>query len=663
MKNRQIPSLKTMLLGPLLIFVLLFLPTVIYFTLSFQSKYFALRQKIDLDAQITKDILELNRIRNWSQEALLLYRVTKDTRYVERLEIWNNERIEILNKLSEHGPLLGDLHSYFIDGNREIRFLETQIIGAIQRNQFYFADRALTRFSAIYNINGARLSDLSRKVQNNLREDEKRLSWLVDRSLFFVLVLLGFTMLSFWVILAFYHKQLLGPLKTLHQGFRTLTTGNLDITLRDDHAPREIDEMIYDFNQMSAALKTSQQELTKAREQALRAAKIKSDFLSNMSHEIRTPMNAIVGMTDLLAEASLPSDISSYVRVVQDSSQLLLNIVNDILDYSRLESGHVQLDQTSFDPLLMSRRVSRVIETLAQKKNLQFKFEFAGEENIPLTGDIKRVEQILLNLLGNAVKFTDKGYVTLSVQATYTPTDCSLDFVIQDSGVGIPQESLVEIFDRFSQSDTSITRRFGGSGLGLAIVKQLVTLMDGKIHVESTLGKGSKFIVNLTLPRAALHLVENDKISSNTTTLPDHFNLLLVDDSMDNQLLILSYLKKTKCSIDTAQNGEEAFRLFQENSYDLVLMDMQMPIMDGYTATKYIRSFETQQVKPRTPIIALTAFALKEEINKSLGAGCDAHLIKPIRKNDFFVAISNHISVSPNLRQTSRPQETLNAPQ
>ncbi len=385
-------------------------------------------------------------------------------------------------------------------------------------------------------------------------------------------------------------------------------------------------------------------ELKQAKAAAESASRTKSDFLASMSHEIRTPMNAIMGISDLLAKTGLTPEQDKYVQIFRRAGDNLLNLINDILDLSKVEASQLELERTDFSLLDLVDKVTEIITVRAREKGLALTCEIAPDVPTGLIGDPTRLRQVLMNLLGNAIKFTETGAVSLKVTLDDDlAVPAGLRFTISDTGIGISSEKLGRVFERFVQADSSTTRRFGGSGLGLTICKRLVELMGGRIWAESVLDQGSRFAFTAPFEiwaEANGGASAPSDAGSDTVLAP--LRILLVEDFEDNRLITMAYLEDTPYQIEVAENGVIACEKFTANTFDLVLMDRQMPAMDGLTATRRMRFWEQENARASTPIIALTASALKGDREKCLAAGCTAFLTKPIKQAALLQAIKDH---------------------
>jgi signal transduction histidine kinase/CheY-like chemotaxis protein len=384
-------------------------------------------------------------------------------------------------------------------------------------------------------------------------------------------------------------------------------------------------------------------ELEEQKQKAETATAFKSQFLANMSHEIRTPMNAVVGMSNLLRQTNLDNTQKDYLQKIQSSSKILLNIINDILDLSKIEAGKIELENIDFNIQDVVQNIQDIISYKVLEKNIEFSIQNnLDKEHQVFFGDPFRLGQILLNLLTNAVKFTHKGKVELII-SNYQNEQLSFDVI--DTGVGLSQTQIEKLFKSFSQADLSTTRKYGGTGLGLTISKEIAKLMNGDINVTSEKDKGSIFHVDVKLPLGDIQnikYISKDQITKLEQELHtlQNSSILLVEDNSINQEIIVSLLKPYNIFVEVANDGQEGLELFEKNSsqYDLILMDIHMPRLDGYEATKIIR-----QQNKTIPIIALSANVLKVDIEKTKAIGMNDYLMKPIEIDKFFTLLLEYI--------------------
>ena len=389
-----------------------------------------------------------------------------------------------------------------------------------------------------------------------------------------------------------------------------------------------------------AYLEEARKEALQAKETAEKASQAKSEFLAMISHEIRTPMNGVIGLTDLMLYSEPSTSQRGYLEMIKSSSTALLDIINEILDFSRIETGTLSLSNAPFCLQTLLQETLTPLKLRATEKTLTLDWHI--EPNVPrfLEGDAGRLRQVLINLVGNAIKFTETGDIHITVrrqEPEHHPDTASVCFSVRDTGIGIPVAKQASIFQPFQQADSSIARRYGGTGLGLTISSQLIQMMGGKLQVKSQLGQGSVFhfhvVYRIATPATAPCATQTIPVApSPRATLHSHkrpLNILLAEDNRVNRLLAVRLLNKAGHQVITAENGHEAVSGWSEQRPDVVLMDMQMPVMDGLEATLHIRRHEQHASLPRTPIIALTANAMHSDREKCLAVGMDDFISKP----------------------------------
>jgi len=401
-------------------------------------------------------------------------------------------------------------------------------------------------------------------------------------------------------------------------------------------------------------------ELLTARRDAESANKAKSEFLANMSHEIRTPLNALMGAVEIIKDNHRHGEEREIIDMLNVNSKILLTTINDIIDISKIEAGKIDMEHIEFDLKTLIKNTCRVVEGRAREKGLTLYRYFEPDLPAIVKGDPTLLQQVFINLAGNAVKFTLRGEV--SIRCGYGQKDASeFLFSVSDTGIGIPENKQEKIFEGFTQADASTTREFGGTGLGLTISKKFVELMGGRIWVKSSPGLGSTFYFTAKLEKVTkteAHRLSDQAEKHHENKAPvfsvsNPAHILLVDDYVHNRTIIMQYLKDTPLIIDIAKNGSEAVENFGSGGYDLILMDLQMPEMDGYDATREIRRIEKEKNLDHTPVIALSAYALREDRVKSIEAGCDVHLNKPLKKKELLEVMAKYIPGAEKETETS----------
>lgn len=426
--------------------------------------------------------------------------------------------------------------------------------------------------------------------------------------------------------------------------FMRMVNQNRDLEAKNKELTNQRQQLVYQTD----LIQEQNDYLKIAKEKAEDAAIAKSRFLSNMSHEIRTPMNAVIGMTHILLEEEPRDDQVDHLETIMFSAENLLVIINDILDYSKIEAGKLNIEQSNFNFKDCVNGLYKSLAPKAAKKNLIFQLDMDDQLPSYIIGDKTRLSQILINLINNAIKFTHEGKVILKIQQEeVTEEEVKMNFCITNTGIGIAEEKQGQIFESFSQADDDTTRLFGGTGLGLAITKRLLELQNSQIELESELNKGSNFSFSISYPIGEVPAEKktDKKILQSDSGIKGIKKILIVEDNLFNIKVAQRILKIWNLDIDIAQDGLEAIEKIRANDYSLVLMDLQMPRMDGYQATSTVRSWEEPKYQS-LPIIALSASAMEEFRKKAFEVGMNDYITKPFKPTELYDAIERHAQVS-----------------
>lgn len=433
-------------------------------------------------------------------------------------------------------------------------------------------------------------------------------------------------------------------LKAIIDGASLIARGFLNTRVKV-YSQDEIGQLATSFNQMTDTLeryirelKDTEESLTRAKERAEVSEKAKQLFLAKMSHEIRTPMNGILGFAKLLEESLKEKEQREYIRVIIKSGDDLLVILNDILDFSRMEAGKITFESNPLKLKDIIHSTVMMIEAKANQKNIAIETNIDKDIPEEILGDSVRLNQILLNLISNAVKFTEQGKINISVKRIEeTKNKISLEFSVKDTGIGIPLEKQLKIFESFEQAAANTTRKFGGTGLGLSIVKQLVELQGGEIFVNSKLGHGSDFCFRLSFSKVKERISHREPEKSIALQSDRVLSILIAEDNPINRMLAIKVLQNQGFETDIAENGKIALEKHKKHDYDIILMDLQMPEMDGYEATTHIRKLKNH--KKDIPIIAMTAHTIKGELEHCMEIGMNDFISKPFDKKELYQKI------------------------
>ena len=468
-----------------------------------------------------------------------------------------------------------------------------------------------------------------------LQSDNSALRAIIYRLVLVISAILLATLLLALLLSRFLNRFITQPVLALAETMEHICAKE-DYSLRARrHSNDELGALVTGINSMLDGIERRDAQLVVAKQAAEEANRAKSRFLAQMSHEIRTPMNGVLGIAGLLLKTKLDDKQHQFVRTIMHSGESLLNLINDILDFSKIEAGRLELEKIHFKIRQLIDETLDLFSKRAEERNVRLAGFVQATVPAVLVGDPGRLRQILMNLIGNALKFTENGEVKLNLYLEgCDDTSCLLRFEVQDSGIGIPRQKQGEIFNAFAQVDGSTTRKFGGTGLGLAICSQLVQLMKGKIGVESEVGDGATFWFTVPFtPGSEEFLEENNQAGVNTEKCFFDADVLVAEDNFTNQIVAQGILEYLGCRVTMVENGREAVTQVSKKSFDIILMDCQMPVMDGYEATRRIRAQEKESGRPPVVIVALTAHAMKGDREHCLAVGMNDYLAKPFRED------------------------------
>ena len=621
----------------ILIFFGIYIAISNHFSINHKEELIKLENRTSLTVSIHKENLRFVEKMNDEFDTAFL---SGENLFIEKAEFIKIKIIKNLNRLKTENNILSIekdkelLENFFTKQSDAIRALE-DIPDKMTMDNIQLMKMNIIE---IYKEKKYDSDKRLREAFKSMMEDTSRQSNIIlALSLFGVLVII--------VAYIYMHYTIKSRFNQVYNSLDNLVKEKPDFSkkMKSDKQD-EIGKLVDGFNQLQSKLENDYNRLNELKIKAEDNANLKSEFLANMSHEIRTPMNGIVGMSYLALQTKLDTKQRNYIEKIDNSAKRLLAIINDILDLSKIESGKLVIDNVDFNLHKMVEGSMDLVGFKAQKKGLAFTVSYATGVPKKLYGDSLRVSQILTNLLGNAIKFTNHGKVSLFISKVHNNR---FRFEVRDTGIGLTPTELTKLFKAFSQADGSTTRIFGGTGLGLVISKQLVELMGGRIWVESKPKEGSKFIFEIELqeieePREEIVVIgkspnKNINFKQSIEQLEGH-KILLVDDNYINQEIVIGLLENSHIDLEIASNGQEAVDMFEKGRYSLILMDIQMPIMDGYQATTLIRK-EDKDV----PIIAITANAMKEDIIKTAKYGMNDHINKPIDVEKLYETIFKYI--------------------
>ncbi len=640
------PNLQWRIYLPILLVLTSGLAVVSFFLIDSYAKYTELERHSVSKAEEEQILMQLAEQSSEVKNALLMYQMTGHNEHFANAQRLIKNYEKYLKTIESLWSKLGDMRLSsvsFRHGSAKALELLKRTLNSLRNGEIKEAEKHFRLYYRLAAFNSSQLRDLANKSEVALSRAREDILVIFQQALLGLIFLFIITFAALIYLSRIYEEKILQPIQKIKQGFTDLENNRLTSLKLGNSDAQEFTDLFLSFNRMGESLLESQMKLINAEKEAVKSSDMKSQFVSNMSHEIRTPLNTIIGLTDLLAEKNLPYDTQLTIQQIRKSNQILLGLINDILDISKIESGSMKINRAPFSIFEVSERIIEVLKPPAEAKNISLKLTIDDSTPEWVFGDQLRVEQILLNLIGNAVKFTKHGGVTLHLTKGDTKSIC---VSVTDTGIGMSEEVLSGLFERFNQGDSSTSKKYGGTGLGLAIVKQLVTLMNGEISVESTPGNGSKFQVKLPLPEThkQMNKKQFEPMKASDFDLKPA-SILLVDDVFENRFLIKACLQNFPYSFDEADNGVKAIEMYKQNSakYDLILIDMQMPIMNGYDCVKEIRHIEKLAQRQPIKIFALSAYSLDNEIKKSFDSGCNEYIKKPIEVDKLRKLIAEHL--------------------